>query len=188
MNQLTSETLPALPSAWIDRIWQRFFMMYGNKFADMWRGLEPDAVKRAWAEDLAGYSAEEIKRGIDWCKSQDWPPTLPAFMAACRPVMGARTEWAEACEQMRIRLEGKGADVWSRPQVYWAAVSVGWYDLNNTAWEQIKARWENALENAKSDPIPEYRAALPAPGKQSMSREEAESTLAKLKAMVAGVE
>ena len=187
MNQLTNETLPALPSEWIDRLWQRFLLMYGNKFSDMWRDLDPAAVKRAWAEDLAGYTGAELKRGLEWCKTQKWPPTLPEFMTACRPVMDSRTEWAEACEQMRIRLEGRGADTWSRPQVYWAAVAIGWYDLNSTAWEQIRSRWTKALSDAKADPIPEYRAALPAPGKASVTREDALDRMGKLRGMVEAV-
>jgi len=180
MNQLTNETLPALPSAWIDRIWQRFLMMYGNKFADMWRDLDPNAVKRAWAEDLNGYSADEIKRGLEWCKTQSWPPTLPDFMTSCRPVLDAKSEWAEACDQMRIRLEGRGLDRWTRPQVYWAAVAIGAFDLNNTAWDSIGARWKAALATAKSDPIPEYRAALPAPGKQTVTREQAKDRMSEI--------
>lgn len=187
MNQLAHATSPALPSEWIDRIWMRLHLMYGNKFADMWRGLNPSDLKNAWAEDLAGYSGEELKRGLEWCKTQKWPPTLPEFMISCRPVTDVRTEWAQAVEQMRIRLEGKGADVWSRPQVYWAAVTIGWYDLNSTAWEQIKTRWANALENAKHDAIPEYRAQLPAPGKHSISKQDAEKRVAEL-AVTLGIE
>lgn len=182
----TSETLPALPASWIDKLFTRLTVMYGNKFADMWRGIDTDAIKQAWAEDLAGYSGDELKRGLAWCKTQTWPPTLPEFMTACRPVLDARTEWAEACEQMRIRLEGRGADVWSRPGVYWAAVTIGWYDLNSTAWEQIKTRWTNALANAKTDAIPEYRAALPAPGKQTVTKTEAVDRMAELKTAMAG--
>ena len=125
MNQIANATLPALPSEWIDRLWQRFMLMYGNKFADMWRDLDPVAVKHAWGEELYGYTADELKRGLAWCKTQTWPPTLPEFMCACRPVLDAKTEWAEACEQMRVRLEGKGLDRWTRPEVYWAAVSIG---------------------------------------------------------------
>lgn len=161
--------------------------MYGNKFTDMWREIEPESIKRAWGEDLAGYTADELKKGLEWCKTQKWPPTLPEFMTACRPVIDARTEWAEACEQMRIRLEGKGADAWTRPQVYWAAVAIGWYDLNSTAWEQISARWKAAVATAKADPIPEYRAALPAPGKQVVTREEAKDRMAEIRGAVAAV-
>lgn len=188
MNQLaTNETSPPLPVSWIDRLFSRLTVMYGNKFADMWRGIDTKAIKAVWAEDLAGYTGDELKRGLNWCKSQAWPPTLPEFMTACRPVIDARTEWAEACEQMRIRLEGKGADVWSRPQVYWAAVAIGWYDLNSTAWDQIKTRWAKALAGAKTDGIPEYRAPLPAPGKQSVTREEAADRLGELRSKVGAV-
>lgn len=184
MNNLTNETLPALPAAWIDRLWQRFYAMYGNRFADMWRALDPDAVKQAWAEDLHGYTAEELKRGLEWCRSKEWPPTLPEFMAACRPKADPKIEWAEAVEQMRIRLEGRGLDNWSRPQVYWAAVAIGWYDLNNTSWDTIRPRWIAAITKAKGDPIPAYVAALPKPGAQTVTAEAAEARMGELKAAV----
>ena len=161
--------------------------MYGNKFLDMWRGLDIYEVKQAWAEDLADYTGDELKRGLTWCKTQQWPPTLPEFMTACRPVLDARTEWAEACEQMRIRLEGKGGDTWTRPQVYWAAVAIGWYDLNSTAWEQIRTRWTNALANAKPDAIPAYLAALPSPGRQTVTKSEAVDRMADIKTAIASV-
>lgn len=180
MNQLTNASSTPLPSAWIERLWSRFASMYGNKFLDMWRGLGIDEVKNAWAEDLAGYSADELKRGLEWCKTQDWPPTLPGFMTACRPVLDAKTEWAEACDQMRIRLAGMGGDRWTRPEVYWAAVAIGAFDLNNTSWDQISARWKAALATAKTDPIPEYRAALPAPGKQIVTKGEAKDRMKEL--------
>lgn len=186
MNQL-SETLPALPSAWIKRLFTRLATMYGNKFLDMWKGLDLQAVKQAWAEDLYGYTADELKRGLEWCKTQSWPPTLPEFMTACRPVLDVKSEWAEACQQMRIRLEGRGEDRWTRPQVYWAAVSIGAFDLNNTSWDQISARWKAAIAAAKTDPIPEYRAALPAPGKNTVTRVEAKDRMAELKNAVAAV-
>lgn len=181
MNQLqTKETLPALPSAWVEKLFTRLATMYGNKFLDMWKGLDLNAVKQAWAEDLYSYTGDELKRGLEWCKTQDWPPTLPAFMTACRPILDVKSEWAEACEQMRIRLEGRGEDRWTRPQVYWAAVAIGAFDLNNTSWDQINARWKAALATAKTDPIPEYRAALPAPGKQVVTKGEAKDRMKEL--------
>ena len=187
MNQLANATLPALPPEWINRLWMRMHLMYGNKFADMWRGLNIADVKHAWGEDLAGYTGDELKRGIGWCKTQTWPPTLPEFMTACRPVIDAKTEWAEACDQMRVRLIGQGGDVWGRPEVYWAAVSIGMYDLNSTPWDGIKARWVNALAKAKSDPIPAYLAALPAPGQQTVTREDAVDRLNEIRNKVEAI-
>lgn len=181
-------TVPALPDEWAERIFQRLENFYMAKWVDSFGSIPRERVKQAWAEELAGYSSTEIKRGLDACRTKPWPPTLPEFLVMCRPVLDAKTEWAEACEQMRIRLQGQGGDTWTRPEVYWAAVSIGWYDLNSTAWEQIRTRWTNALTHANPHPIPEYLAALPAPGKHSMSREEADKCLANLRAMVSAKE
>lgn len=186
-NMTLPANAPALPDGWAERIFQRMENFYLSKWVDSFGSIPRERVKRAWAEELAGYSGMEIKNGLDACRTRQWPPTLPEFLMMCRPVIDARTEWAEACEQMRIRLEGKGADVWSRPQVYWAAVSIGWYDLNSTAWDQIKTRWTKALADAKTDGIPEYRAAIPAPGKQSVTREEAADRLGELRSKVEAV-
>lgn len=162
-----------MPAAWVDRLFEVFQARYGARFADQWRDLDPARLKLAWAEDLAGYTAEELRRGLDASKARAWPPTLPEFMLLCRPLADARGEWVEACEQMPVRLRGNGEDRWSRPEVYWAAVSIGNHDLQTLPWEQVRARWERALATAKADPIPEYRRALPPPGRETVTREEA---------------
>lgn len=181
-NLETPSTSPQpLPEAWIERLFERMSGYYGARFADAWRGIDPAAMKRCWAEELAGYSRDEIAAGVRALKTRDWPPTLPEFLKLCRPPTDTRVDWADACEQMRIRLQGHGADRWSRPQVYWAAVAIGAYDLNALAWEQIRSRWEKALASAKTDPIPEYRAQLPAPGQQTITREEAASRISEIR-------
>jgi hypothetical protein len=158
--------------------------LYGARFADAWRGVDPERVKRVWGEELSGFSGDEIARGVTALKTRDWPPTLPEFAKLCRPPSDAKADWAEACEQMRIRLKGNGEDRWSRPQVYWAAVAIGAYDLNALAWEQIRGRWEKALADGKTDPVPEYRAQLPAPGQQTVPRDEAASRIGGLAAAI----
>lgn len=191
MTNLQKSTLPppipSIPEEWIERIFQRMENYYMSLWKDRFGSIPRERVKQAWAEELADYSAIEIKRGLDTCKTMKFPPTLPEFLTSCRPVIDAKTEWAEACEQMRIRLEGRGADVWSRPHVYWAAVSIGWYDLNSTSWDQIRTRWVNALTNAKEESIPEYCAALPSPGKQVVTRTEAADRMGELLNMVGNV-
>lgn len=190
MNQLnvTSQAnVPALPDAWAERIFQRMENFYLAKWVDSFGGIPRERVKQAWAEELAEYTADEIRRGLESCRTHQWPPTLPEFLLMCRPVLDAKSEWAEACEQMRIRLEGRGEDRWTRPQVYWAAVSIGAFDLNNSGWDTIAARWKAAVATAKADPIPEYRAALPAPGKQVVTREEAKDRMAEIRCAVAQV-
>lgn len=177
MSQLLETRSTQLPSAWVDRIFDRMQTFYGAKFAEQWRGLDPDRLKLAWAEELAGLSGDELKRGLEACKSRQWPPTLPEFITLCRPTIDPRVLWMEAVEQMRIRLHGDGKDVWSSPRVYWAAVKIGNFDLQQLTWEQVKSRWMQLLDEAKDEPIPEYKAALPAPGQTTTSREEASQRL-----------
>ncbi|MHB0992704.1 MAG: hypothetical protein ACYC0M_15705 [Burkholderiales bacterium] len=185
MNQ---ETLPtsqnALPDTWAERLFQVLEDSYGSLWIDRYAGLDRQRVKRTWAARLGGYSAEEIKRGVDATMLCKFPPTLPEFLQLCRPTVDPRTEWAEACEQMRLHLQGNGEATWSRPEVYWAAIKIGAYDLNVQSWDQIKTRWMNALAHAKNDPVPEFLAPLPAPGKQSMTKEIAEKMTRQLGAIV----
>jgi hypothetical protein len=170
-----------LPESWTERIFMRLHGRFGNPFLDKYRAGKLNAAgddvgienaKKVWAEELAGYSPVEIKRGL--VKQFTYPPSCDEFKLACRPPIDNRAEWAEACEQMRIRLQGNQRDSWSRPEVYWAAVSIGQFDLNNLSWEQIKTRWANAIANAKTDAIPEYRVQLPAPGKVVPTPEQIE--------------
>lgn len=169
-----------IPDSWIEKIFLKMESRYGSLWADRYGALPRNQVKSDWAEDLAGFTGEELRKGLEACKTLKFPPTLPEFLTLCRPVLDGRAEWAEACEQMRIRLQGEQKDHWSRPEVYWAAVNIGWYDLNSQGWDQIKTRWSNAVANARRDEIPPYRAQLPAPGQQSISREDAEQRVKSL--------
>lgn len=184
MNTTASMILPAnataLPDSWMEKLFQKMEDRYGSLWADRYGNFPRKRVMDTWAEDLAGFTGNEIRIGLDASKSLKFPPTLPEFINLCRPIIDIRAEWVEACEQMRIRLQGMQQDRWSRPQLYWAAVAIGYYDLNSNSWDQIKTRWGNAIANAKSEPIPEYHAQLPSPGKQSISREEAEKRVKSL--------
>lgn len=175
-----------LPDEWIEYIFVWMEKRYLNKWRDSFGAIPREEMKGAWAEDLVECSGNDLRNGLSVCKqkSKTFPPTSLEFLDYCRPQADTKSDWAEACEQMRIRLQGHGADIWSRPQVYWAAVAIGWHDLNLTPWEQIKQRWANALGKARSDPIPEYLAQLPAPGQQSISREEATKRVKELGVIV----
>lgn len=167
--------VPALPEWAGEEIFRFLEDRYGVKFIDSLGGLPRERVMLAWREELIGYTPREIKRGLSACRARIWPPGCMEFLLLCRPVADAKAEWAEAREQMAIRLRGQGGDAWTRPQVYWAAVAIGAYDLQTLGWEPVRARWEYALSTAKPDPVPEFVApppALPAPGAQCMTRDE----------------
>jgi hypothetical protein len=44
----------SLPIAWIDRIFDRLTVRYGNRFLDRWKGVNMDAVRYDWSSTLAG--------------------------------------------------------------------------------------------------------------------------------------
>lgn len=137
----------------VDRVWARMVAYYGARFADAWRGVDVPAVKAVWAEEFAGYSLDEIKRGVDGLKGKDWPPTLPEFLSLCRPKPDPQAAHAEAC-----RLIGQLSG-WSDCSVFWAAREIGYHDLKAMPYRDIKGRWIDALERAWADrkPIPESK-------------------------------
>ena len=56
---------------------------YGSKFADMWRGIDEDEIKRSWINKLADFTIQEIFEGVNSLDGSGRPPTLPEFMAMC---------------------------------------------------------------------------------------------------------
>jgi hypothetical protein len=82
---LASETSRALPNAWIDRLFERFALMYGKHWFDQWGGLAIDDVKAAWATDLAFASGEQVRKALDHCRTHNkFPPTSPEFVGLCK--------------------------------------------------------------------------------------------------------
>ncbi len=174
----------ALPDAWIERLFARFSAMYGSRFADLWGGCKLDQVKAVWAEELAGYGGDELRRGVEACKARDWPPTLPEFLKLCRPPVDFERAFYEAVDQLAKRDQGR--DAWSHPAVYWAAVSVGNFDMTHKPWREMQARWRDALsaQLAKGEwpGVPERRDALPAPGSTMPDAERLAENIAKANA------
>lgn len=52
----------SLPTAWIDRIFDKLSLAYGREFLGRWEGLDLNAVKSDWAHELAGF--ERFPEGI----------------------------------------------------------------------------------------------------------------------------
>ena len=73
-----------LPSAWVDRIFDKLTLTYGHQFLGRWSGLDLDAVKRDWAHELAGFESrpEAIKHALQHLPVNE-PPSVRQFVAAC---------------------------------------------------------------------------------------------------------
>ena len=147
----------ALNRQWVSRIFERLRLIYLDKFAKAFDGVPVESVADLWGEALDGYSADEIKRGLDACLSRDWPPTLPEFLKLCRPPMPPFVALQHAIEQIRNRRNSQ-PEKWLSPKYYWAAVELG-EDLFSD-WKIIRERWEYALASAKTDAIPPAPKAI----------------------------
>lgn len=158
-----SGTSRPIPLSWVERIFGKMVSHYGARFADAWRGCDMHVVKADWAEELGGYSATELRAGIDGLKTRDWPPTLPEFLKLCRPPINPDAAFVEAVREYRKRF-ADGTDNWSRVEIFWAAQAIGYHDLTTKPYDQVRNRWKVAIEAAKRDPIPVHLPALPARG------------------------
>lgn len=173
----------ALPERWIESLFERMHLAYGTRFADQWRGTDPRALQRYWAEKLGTLTADELKAGVAKLDSLDWPPTLPQFLKLCRPGVDPVAAYYEAVAGVQARERGE-VGTWSHPAVYWTAVKIGAFDLKNHGYAALKARWERELsEQLRRDTWPEISVpaqALPAPGRSELSREKAAAMLKQL--------
>jgi len=178
----------ALPDAWIAKLFSRFSAMYGRRFADLWGDSNLADVKALWAEELAVLSRDELAYGVSACKTRDWPPNLPEFLKLCRPPIDFESAYIEAVEQMRRRETGD--DVWTSPAIYWAAVTIGAWDLRNATYGAIKARWsrvfQEEMEKGKWPAIPAKAIALPSPGETSIDADEVARRMAAMMAILSG--
>ena len=75
----------SLPSAWVDRIFSKLTVAYGHRFLGLYSGIDLDAVKADWGDELAGFqqSAEAIRYGLEHLPS-DSPPNVFQFRDICR--------------------------------------------------------------------------------------------------------
>lgn len=185
-----------LPAKWIEEIFKRFHGRFGNRFLAEYstgrtgkdgqdEGVEN--AKRVWAEELSGFTPDEIKRGLS--AQYAFMPDCDKFKLACRPTIDYEQAFVEAVEQMHQRKAGK--DKWSNPAIYWAAAEIG-NDLNNHPYQSIRARWKASFDKAREkiadgrlpNSVPERLVALPSPGKVTVSKEEAARRFAEVRSIL----
>lgn len=184
MQLAMSSTLEALPSKWVERIFVELGALYGSKFVDQWGSQNPAQLKAYWGERLAGFSGDELRRGLDACGGRAWPPTLPEFLALCRPPMNHTMLWYEAQSAARERDQGK-VGTWSAPWVF-AAFREMAFEVRTGEFGKYGERWRFELERARAAfdrgeiaaEIPVPAKALPEPEKPD--RDEAKQRVAAL--------
>ena len=75
----------SLPLPWVDRIFEKLTLVYGQPFLNRWRDIDLNAVKFDWAHELSGFEAHPD--AIKWALQNlppDTPPTVLQFRTLCR--------------------------------------------------------------------------------------------------------
>lgn len=178
----------ALPKAWVERIFQKLHGRFGNPFTDKFRAGQLDVngedvgivnAKNVWAEELAGFAPDEIKLAL--AARYTFPPSLDEFQKAARPQrdLSLAAMMQIAAREMAKRRNHEPQS-WPSNRLFWAARRMA-YDLTNpeltekTRLQRFEIAYSDAAKDADK-PIPDVSPAnaLPAPGKTTITRQEAQ--------------
>ncbi|MEN9659945.1 MAG: hypothetical protein RL571_3410 [Pseudomonadota bacterium] len=208
LNTQRSTESHALPLAWVEKIFRKMHGRFGNQFVDKFRSGESFEVtlmdgnteerdtgienaKMVWAEELAGFSGEEIARGMA-AKFLYGAPDLDKFQVACRQNVEIDLEvrMQLAITQMSRRRQYLDEN-WPDNRTFWAAQRIGNDLVVQEPW-RLKARWVAAWMDAERDsnrtiPDASTQALLPPPAKRMMTKAQANEQAAQLKLSISGL-
>jgi hypothetical protein len=73
-----------LPREWLDRVFGRLMVRYADAWARMWVGLNMEAVRADWCDQLAGvqHRPEALKHALEHLPLER-PPTAAQFRELC---------------------------------------------------------------------------------------------------------
>jgi hypothetical protein len=158
----------------VTQLLDSMFFDFGSKFTQKWGGLNPEKLVIHWCHELRGFTAKEIKRGIEAQKELPEPPDLRQFKKLCRPPLDSTVAYYEAIAGLEARNKGE-VGVWSHPAIFWACMPIS-FDLTHQTFSAMKTRWEKALSDQLAK---EEWTAIPKPmlvidfKKDEMSKEKA---------------
>lgn len=136
---------PAAPD-WIDRIFERLGAQFGNKLAMLYPSEEESvqlAVQAEWAEALAGFTGDEIRRGLRACQARPFAPTVGEFALLCRPALDPEFAWIEANAGLLARRRGEVGQ-WSHPAVFRASQAMV-FEILHHPFKQHRKNWSFRL-------------------------------------------
>lgn len=120
----------ALPTAWIERIFQLMSAYFGKSFADQWAGCDIESVKQVWADELGRLKPQQIALGMEACKrgGRRFAPNLPEFLEMCKPTpesLGIPAKPIAFTEALAISCGQKRREDCSHPVVWHALAEAG---------------------------------------------------------------
>lgn len=132
-----------VPVRWVEDLFARLSAILGGAMSNVYASADPELVKAEWAEALAGFSADEVRRGLAGCRTRKFAPNLGEFLHLCRPSLDPEVAWLEA-ERGMAAVQAQQPFAWSHPAVYWTAREFA-YDLRSSSFSAMRKRWEHRL-------------------------------------------
>lgn len=77
----------SIPIEWVERIFKRFDEIWSNQFLNQFTtDKDFDVAKKQWQSGLFGLSADQIRKGLDLCRSHyvKHPPHVVEFYHYCK--------------------------------------------------------------------------------------------------------
>lgn len=190
MMKLVLSTSEGLPAKVTTALFNRLSEYLGGRMADLFQGVPREDVERSWSAALAGFTREELTRGVAACSERIVAPTVGEFKRLCRPSLDPEFAWYEAQDGLQARGRGEHG-VWTHPAVWRAATQMS-HELRTSTYNASRVRWQRTLsrefERGWGDDVPplpaariEHSPTLKAPTSEQLK------TLASLRRTGAGV-
>jgi len=74
----------SLPLPWVDKIFDKLTLTYGQQFLARWRDIDLNAVKSDWMHELSGFENAPHAIAYGLSNLPKLPPTVIEFRALCR--------------------------------------------------------------------------------------------------------
>ena len=153
LSQRWSDARPSTPSGdgsdsgrltrWSAALLSRFSVIWPKAWADVTALTPHELLVAEWAKGLDGLTAEEIRQGLDHCRSNlTWPPAIAEFRAACHG--GANAEQRAFAARAQREAEER------RPALTkgtWGDAAANVREHVQRAQRQINERPERSLVN-----------------------------------------
>ncbi|MDX3894392.1 hypothetical protein [Pusillimonas sp.] len=163
------------------------YQNYGQQFLRRWEYFSIETLTATWQRELAGFTQEELKRGVEQCRTRIYPPNLSEFRLLCRPFLSPEASFNEAVKGITARRASRQFD-WTHPAIFYAAVRFG-NELLGATYLQLKDQWIHEfsaqLEKGTWPEIPVTKIMDSSPEGTGETNEYAQESCRKLREFVA---
>jgi hypothetical protein len=107
----------SLPLPWVDRIFDKLTLTYGQAFLARWRDLDLNAVKSDWCYELSAMERAPNAIAFALANLPDRPPSVMDFKTLCRQAPSAEVPMLDMpkADPERMRAELAKLGNWRSP-------------------------------------------------------------------------